>query len=437
MENGYVIKLTGEDNQTSTVEVHFQGTSPVEPKGQDELPHRTNYFLGNDPSKWRTGVPNYQEVVYEGIYDGIDLVFYAVEQGLKYDFLVLPGAQVNKICWSYEGAEDVLADEEGALHVVTVAGELVEEIPLSYQMKDGKKVKVSSQYWTDGERVNFKIGNYDPTRPLVIDPLIYSTFIGGSGSDYGESIVLDSENNAYMTGWTWSSNFTTTSGCFDDSYNGGSDADDRGDVFVCKLSSDGSTLLYSTFLGGRNYDGGTGISLDSDKNAYVTGSTSSPDFPTTDGCYDNSYNGSGETRGDVFVCKLNQHGSSLLYSTFIGGGNGSDGGRGIILDTENNAYVTGGTYSSDFPTTSACFDDSYNGNEDTFVFKLNADGSNLIYSTYVGGSNDELGEAIEVDSDNNAYVTGSTPSLFHQISQRLLTVLIIHTMVSGMSLYLN
>ncbi|MCK4614640.1 MAG: hypothetical protein KAU14_07545, partial [Thermoplasmata archaeon] len=399
VESGYLMKMTDEDNLTSVVRVNFEDSNPVAPVGEEELPHRSNFFLGNDSSMWRTNVANYRKVVYEGLYDGIDLVFYTEEKGLKYDFIVSPGADPKEIRYSYEGIDAIHIDSRGNLHLATPAGELVEEAPLSYQVKDGKMVEVSCQYWTEGRLVGFKIGNYDPSTKLVIDPLIYSTFVGGSGEDKGRSVALDSEGCAVVTGVTHSSDFPTTAGCYDDSYNG------SGDAFVFKLSSNGSGLVYSTFVGGGDDEQGLGIALDSEGCTVVTGETESSDFPTTTGCYDDSYNGNQE----VFAFKLNSDGSSLVYSTFVGGGN-YDCAYGIALDSHGCAVVTGITWSSDFPTTEGCYDDSYNGNNDVFVFKLSSDGSSLVYSTYVGGGDYDYGYGIALDSQGCAVGTGFTRS---------------------------
>jgi len=190
--------------------------------------------------------------------------------------------------------------------------------------------------------------------------LLFSTFIGGSDEDYGKSIAVDSQNNTYITGYTLSSDFPTTLGCFDNSYN------ENKDAFVCKLNADGSTLLYSTFVGGESIEEGVDITTDDDNNAYITGDTKSADFPTTKDCFDDLYNDS----YDVFVCKFNHNGSSLLYSTFAGC-DGYDSGNNLVLDSDNNVYVIGHTRSLDFPTISGSYDVSHNGCWDVFVSKLN------------------------------------------------------------------
>jgi PKD repeat protein len=226
--------------------------------------------------------------------------------------------------------------------------------------------------------------------------LLYSTYLGGNGDESGYSIAADGSGNAYVTGGTGSSNFPTTLGAFDTTYNGG-------DIFVTKINADGSALLYTTFLGGGGGETGNGITVDGSGNAYITGATWSNDFPTTPGAYDTINNG-----GDVFVSKLNTDGTALVYSTYLGGGSW-DNGIGIAIDSSGNAYITGATWSTDFPTTPGAYDTTYNGGggEDVFMCKLNADGIGLVYSTYLpfGSSH-----AIAVDGSGNAYITGANAS---------------------------
>jgi hypothetical protein len=233
--------------------------------------------------------------------------------------------------------------------------------------------------------------------------LVYSTYLGGSGSDYGDGIALDTAGNAYITGYTESANFPTTAGAYDTTFNGD-------DVFVSKLNTSGSMLVYSTYLGGSDFDWGCGIVVDTVGNAYITGYTRSSDFPTTTGAFDNTFNGEFNADWDGFVSKLNASGTALVYSTYLGG-SGEDFGWGITLDIAGNAYITGETYSSNFPTTASAFDQIFDGGfDDGFVSKLNASGSSLVYSTYLGGSGGEYGSGIAVDNAGNAYITGYTQS---------------------------
>jgi hypothetical protein len=230
--------------------------------------------------------------------------------------------------------------------------------------------------------------------------LVYTTFLGGSSGERGWGIAVDGAGSAYVTGDTVSSNFPTTAGAFDTSYNGNTDA------FVVKVNAAGTGLAYATFLGGgSDYDEGNAIAVDAAGSAYVTGFTLSSDFPTTAGAFGTSYNGG----WDAFVVKVNAAGTGLAYATFLGGSNW-ERGRAIAVAGVGSAYVTGSTGSSDFPTTVGAFDISYNGDGDAFVVKVNAAGTGLIYATFLGGSDEDVGSAIAVDGAGSAYVTGSTLS---------------------------
>ncbi len=241
--------------------------------------------------------------------------------------------------------------------------------------------------------------------------LVYSTFLGGVAEDWGRSIVVDSSGNAYVAGRTWSADFPTTGGAFDTSFNGqGTDA------FVTKLNPSGTGLVYSTFLGGRGNDDAWGITIDGAGNAYVTGRTWTSTFPTTPGAFDTTFNGkTGNTPPDAYVTKFNAAGSGLVYSTFLGGQT-EDLGRKIVVDVDGSAYVVGYTFSSAYPVTAEGFDTSYNGNRDAFLTRLNAAGSALVYSTYLGGTADDEERSLAVDSLGNVYLTGNTWSTNFPVS---------------------
>jgi hypothetical protein len=232
--------------------------------------------------------------------------------------------------------------------------------------------------------------------------LIWSTFLGGSGTDNGLDIALDDLGNVCITGWTQSFDFPTTAGSFDPTYNSGDD------VFVTKLNSEGNALIYSTLMGGSDLDGGYGIAVDDFGNAYVTGVTKSADFPTTALAFDTTHNGAGWL--DVFAVKLNPAGNVLEYATFLGG-EVMDRGFAIVLDDDGNAYVTGESKSTDFPTTVSAYDPTQNGDGDVFITKLNSTGSTLEYSTFLGGNGTEAGKSIEVDESGYACLSGFTASV--------------------------
>src|SRR5438046_915685 len=387
------------------VRMSLVGAAPKPPvSGLDELPGKANYLIGKDPAKWRTNVPTYAKVHYRAVYPGIDLVYYGNQRQLEYDFVVAPGADPNRIVLGFQGAERLEINAEGEL-VLHAAGEVIRQrVPVIYQEINGVRTKIEGRYvLKDAHRVGFQVAAYDQNRPLVIDPtLVYATYLGSSGWDYGSGIAVDAAGSAYVTGSTSSADFPTANAL---------QAAKAGfqNAFVTKLNPTGSALVYSTYLGGSGGDGGTGIAVDTAGNAYVTGSTRSIDFPTVNPLQA-AYGGD----GDAFVSKLDAAGSALLYSTYLGG-SGSDAGCGIAVDTCGNAYVTGETRSTDLPTTPGAIQTTYGGScmtcvGDAFVTKLDATGSALVYSTYLGGSSGDEGLGIAVDAAGSAYVTGGTGS---------------------------
>jgi hypothetical protein len=368
--------------------------------GQEELPGKTNYFIGKDPSKWRRDVPTYAKVHYHEVYPGIDLVYYGNQRQLEYDFIVAPGADPERIVLDFQGAEHLEIDAQGDLVLHTAAGPIRQRKPIIYQEIDGVRREVEGGYAVTGtNRVGFQVAAYDADQPLVIDPVLlaYSTYLGGGKNDAGNRIVADADGNAYVAGFTNSTNFPTTPGAVQTISSGSYE------VFVTKLNPAGSALVYSTYLSGTAPSQGVSIAIDIDRNAYVTGSAGA-NFPTTPGALQAISGG----LGDAFVAKLNSTGSALLYSTYLGGA-GDEGGNGIAVDAAGNAYVTGMTDSTNFPTVNA-IQSTYAGTRDAFVAKLNSTGSALIYSTYLGGSGFEGSTGIAVDAGGHAYVTGSTGS---------------------------
>jgi hypothetical protein len=369
--------------------------------GVDELVGTTNYFIGNDPTKWRTNVPTYAKVKYEEIYSGIDLVYYGNQRQLEYDFIVAPGADPHRIAFAVRGAKRIRQDGNGELVFKMSDGEIRWHKPLVYQETDGMKQKIAAHYAiTDTNRVGFELGKYDASRPLYIDPLIYSTYLGGRGVNEGLGIAVDNSGNAYVTGYTSSASFPITTGAFQTTINGSSNA------FVTKINPSGSVLVYSTYLGGSGTDAGYAIAVDSAGNAYVTGPTNSPNFPTTPVAFQTVCGGG--CNGKAFITKINPSGSALVYSTYLGG-SGAENGSGIAVDSSGNAYVTGSTGSTDFPTMNP-LQPTYGGSGDAFVTEINPSGSALVYSTYLGGSGTDAGSGIAVDSSGNAYVIGVTAS---------------------------
>ncbi len=372
--------------------------------GQDQLPDASNYFVGNDASQWHANVVNYGQVAYQDVYPGVNLIYYGNQQQLEYDFVVAPGADPRRIRFDVQGADSVSLDEQGNLVVSTASGDVLEHAPVIYQEFGGVRQAVPGQFVLLGQNeVGFQVSAYNASLPLIIDPVLtYSTYLGGSAYDHGAAIAVDASGAAYILGTTASSNFPTTTGAYQRTSFQGSYA-----VSVTKLNATGTALIYSTFLGSGNGNmtTGYGIAVDGSGNAYVTGYTSNPNFPTTPGAYQTQYAGTG-----TFVTKLNATGSALLYSTFLGP-DSTNQPNGIAVDGSGNAYITGKTSSTAFPTTPGAFQTVYGGgNTNAYVTKLNATGSALVYSTYLGGNGADVGYGIAVDGAGNALVAGQTYS---------------------------
>jgi len=378
--------------------VRFDGSTGSAPLGVGELPYRSNYFIGNDPGAWRTGARSYREVLYESVWDGIDARFHLRDGSFKYEFVVAPGADPTRIRLGFESVERLSIDRgTGDLLVWTTAGILKDRAPVTYvEGSQGDNRVVSSYELTgDGSTVGFHIGEYDDSWPLVIDPeLTYCTYLGGSKGDwYGRSEV-DGSGNLYITGFT-EGTFPVTQGSYDTTHEG------VYDVFVCKMGNMGNSMTWATYIGGAGVDEGASISIDSSCDIYIAGETRSNDFPTTTGAYQGTYGGD---ITDCYVLKLNSTGDRLIYSTYLGGPE-VDQLFGLDTDSQGSAYVTGRTM-GDFPTTSGCFCSTFTPDEgNIFVSKLDDDGSDLSYSTYFPGY---TGWTINVDDDGCAYVGGGT-----------------------------
>jgi hypothetical protein len=392
----------------------------------DELPGKSNYFLSNDPTKWRTNVPTYARVKYHEIYPGVDLAYYGNQGQMEEDFIVSPAASVQAIRLAIAGAKKLRVDTQGNLSMLVNGGELILRKPAIYQTQNGVKRLIEGRYVLRGKReVGFKVAAYDRKLPLIIDPVLsYSTYLGGTtGSTVATGVAVDALGNAYVTGPTTSVDFPTTLGSYQSSAPLGSTS-----AFISKISPDGKSLIFSTYLGGSlsnqgpggSNTGTSGISVDTAGNVYVVGSTTATDFPTVN-AFQQTCNLCAATAAsyDVFITKLNPTGSTVLYSSYIGGSS-RDFGNAIAVDNLGGAYVTGGTVSTDFPTTQGAIqsicgtDGTCNANvngpgEDMFVarFDTTKSGSaSLVYSTYLGNSSSGLG--IAFDSTGSAYVTGVT-----------------------------
>jgi Beta-propeller repeat len=413
---GLTLFLTSTDavlvTRGAAVRMRVLGANPdSDARGLDELPGRVHSLVGRDPRTWRADAPTYARVLYREIYPGIDLMYHgAPQQRLEYDFVVAPGADPRAIRLGFEGVDrlEVNADGDLFLHAGDVA--LRFRKPMVYQRVAGTRQEIRGEWVLEGAlTVGFQVAAYDLSAPLVIDPVVsLATYLGGTGTDQAFAITLDSLGNVYLTGNTVSFDFPTTIGSFATAGQGGTDA------FVVKLNRALSAAVYSTYLGGTGDDAGRAIAVDAAGNAYVTGFTNSTDFPTTVGAFQTVFGGgvcSGVSCNDAFVVKLNPTGSALVYGTYLGGSD-SDVGLGIAVDGGGSAHVTGGTFSTNFPTTpgSAQPLPTPGGSREAFVTKFDAAGSALTYSTFLGGTGNDVGSAVALDTAGAAYVTGSTAS---------------------------
>jgi hypothetical protein len=396
--------------------------------GEDALPGKVSYFIGNDPAKWHSEVPTYSRVRYVGVYPGVDLIYYGNQEKLEYDFVVAPEADPQAVKLHFTGVTRLTLDNNGELSVATKNGSLVFHRPVVYQPGNGQRIGESSsqRQMVDGKfvllagnTVGFKLGSYDKSRELVIDPtLAYSTYLGGSSGEGISGIAVDSSGDAYVTGATSSPDFPVTA------LFGPVPPLTNNEVFppitfVSKFNSSGSGLIYSAFLGGSNTSSGNAIALDSSGHAYVTGFTTSSDFPVTSGAYETTTDG---TAG--FVTKLNEAGTQLLYSTYIRGVNQT---TGIAIDPAHHAYVTGWTRQTNLAVTANAFQKTNHGQPKgfpvSFAVELDIAGNAAIYSTYLGGSGGDLASGIAVDGSGHAFVTGFTSSTdFPHTSGALQTV---------------
>ena len=398
---------TTADQSTTNTLLRLQlvdGNPVAQAAGEQPLPGISNHFVGNDPSRWRTAIPTFGQVLYRDVYPGINLLYYGNQSRLEYDFIVAPGADPEQIRLHFDGAQSMTIDAQGNLVLHTATADIIEPAPVVYQQHNGVRAPVTGSYVLNDGQVHFLVGAYDRTEPLVIDPvLVYSTYLGGSfASGYG--IALDSAGNAYVTGWA-TNDFPTQNQI--PLHNTGTNG-----FFVTKINATGTALVYSSFIGGNGggmasagaRDGSFSIAVDADGNAYVTGFSQSTDFPTV-----NPIQATLRGNTNAFILKISPSGTSLVYSTYLGGSD-FDTAQGIAVDAAGEAYITGGTRSLDFPTVNALQASYGGGISDAFVAKLNAAGSALVYSTYLGGSGNDGGRSIALDGSGNAYVTGSTDS---------------------------
>jgi uncharacterized protein (TIGR03437 family) len=396
----------GRSGDPAPLRMRLEGGNPrALPELLDPLPGKSFYYLGNDPRRWQTGVPNYARVAYREVYPGIDLVLYGNRNELEYDLIVAPRAHLSRVCLTFEGAARLTLETNGDLRVETPSGALRQKRPVVYQEAHGQRRELAGRYVVQGRQVHFVVDGYDGSQRLVIDPaLVYATFFGGTGNDAATGKAVDQAGNLYVTGFTMSADFPGTP----QPTPGGKRSSE--DVFVVKLDPTAQHILYSVILGGAGDDEARALAVDASGKAYITGSTQSSDFPTK-----NAYQPSHKGLTDAFVAKLDASGS-LLYSTFLGGAapqqgtsrNADDRGLDIAADPAGNAYVAGQTNTADFPVTTGTLNHVPVAGE-AFVTEFGASG-NLVFSTMIGGADLDVAYAIAVGSSGAVFVAGETDS---------------------------
>jgi hypothetical protein len=472
------------DDQGAVVRMRFLGANPAPAmQGTKRLSSYSNYFVGKNSKEWRTGVPNYAEVQASNLYPGIAVHYYGNEREMEYDLIVEAGANPDSIRIGLEGPTPAEIDSSGNAAVKFGDGEFQLHKPVVYQLDGrGKRTVISGSYvLSAANELRFKIGEYDHSRNLIIDPVLsYSTYLGGSLDDVGFGVAVDSSGHAYVTGWSDSTNFPLVNAYQPQ------DNSSLANVFLTKFSADGKSVIFSTYLGGSDSfcggDYGRAVVVDAAGEAYVAGVAYSSNFPVTSNAYKKSGGGCGEggEGGSGFVTRFSADGQSLLYSTYFGGDNfhfptqiltvaldalgsayfagfdqtgqlatpgafqasldaageegafvgklspdgsslsyctylralrsGTTSAASIAVDVSGNAYVTGLAQTNNFPTTPGAFQRTFGGVSDAFVTVVNPAGSGLVYSTYLGGSDDDYGNGIAVDSNGSVYLTGTASS---------------------------
>ena len=414
------------ESPARAVQVRFIGASPqAQIRGDNELSGKINYFSGSNPAQWRSGLPTFAKVRVEEIYPGINLVYYGNQRQIEYDLTVAPGADPDLIALRFDGADNIATNAQGELVLKLGGREILQPKPLIYQIAGGRQQEVGGGYKIlDAHTVVFTVGKYDRALPLVIDPILsYATYFGGTSGETAWAVAVNpNDGSVYIAGQTFSKQFYTngwsfsTPGAYQTNYAGGALT---GDAFVARFDNLGKNLIYLTYLGGSGNDGALGLAVDGTGNAFVTGWTDSPNFPTSSNALYPKISGTipiGFTSYpvDAFVTELNPGGSNLIYSTYLGGSS-EDAGTGIAVDSSDNAYVTGYSFSTNFPTQNALQNHlacpySVFLNCNAFVSEITSNGTALVFSTYLGGTNFDQGQGIALDSANNIYVTGFTGS---------------------------
>jgi Beta-propeller repeat. len=347
----------------------------------DPLPGHSNYFRGQDQTKWLTGIPNFAQVRSAGVYPGIDLIYYGNQSRLEYDFVVAPGADPKVIRMRFDGARSMRTDAEGNLVLSTSAGDVIQQKPVIYQTIDGKRQPVAGRFSVRGRRtVAFELAHYDHARALVIDPvMVYSSFLGNGYQDEGNAVAADAAGNLYLAGDTFSVMYGDS------------------DVLIRKIAPDGSAFLYTADMGGSDNDYGTGIAVDASGSVYVCGYSASTDFPLSAMPFQNGNAGN----NNAIVARLDPQGN-VIFSTYIGG-TYDDRASALAIDSQGSVYVAGSAISIDFPISAGAYQTQLRGGIDCFVVKFDSQG-NGIFSTFVGGGSDDLAMALP-------WIARETPTL--------------------------
>jgi Beta-propeller repeat len=399
-QNTFRENKDGQDVKTAVVDMQLIGANPpAKIAGGDELPGKSNYFIGKDPKRWHSNVPQFARVSYEEVYPGVNLAFHGAQQQLEFDFVVAANAGATPISFRLRGAKNIRTDGTGDLVISSVAGDVRFHKPVAYQQVNGRRQAVDASFaLTANNTVGFQVGNYDHSRELVIDPSVeYATYLGGTSNDAAEAIAIDSKGDAFVTGQTASANFP--------GFSSTNKLTGTMNAFVTEMNPTGSNFIYSTYVGGSASDGGYGIALDKSGDAFVVGATDSADFPVTSGAYQASLP-SGAT--NAFIVELNGTGA-VTYGTFFGGSQ-SDTALGIAFDQATGVYAVAGQASSaDFPTKNALQASLATGSTSNgFVSLWNSSGNTLTFSTYLGAATGDIVNAVALDSSDNVYVTGKT-----------------------------
>jgi hypothetical protein len=389
----------GDRRHGVAVRLTFENAAPrAAVTGVHPLPGRFNFYLGDDSRRWRTGVIGYRQVQYQGLYQGLGIRFRDRGRHLEYDVELDPGADLEQVVIRCEGIQGLDLEGDGTLVMHTAAGSIRQKPPATWHvLPDGGRQAVRCRYrMLDASRYGFAVAEREPALAMVIDPgLEWSTYVGGAGYDYATDVAVDAAGSTTVCGYTESSDFPTVAGSYDLTFNG------RMDAFVARLDATGSKLVFSTFLGGSSADFAAALALTGTGEVVVSGFTQSRNFPTTGGAYSTSSPGN----GDAFVVRLNGTGSALKFSTFLGGSR-YDQPFDLALGAGDDVIVVGLTQSSDFPTTVGAFDRSFNGADDGFIARLDASGSKLVFSTFLGGSGKEPATAVAVDTSGAVTVAG-------------------------------